>query len=93
MNPETVAKKLLPRLMSKMMLAEPTVEKYLIPHLWAYSGEKNARFERSHFCTRTNNFTEGFVFFAKIRKYHTFTFTFFCARYIAQNLYESPEMQ
>ena len=39
LNPETVAKKLLPKLMSKMILAEPFAEKLFIPHLWKFNGK------------------------------------------------------
>ncbi|XP_065068121.1 uncharacterized protein LOC135693528 isoform X2 [Rhopilema esculentum] len=42
LNPETVAKKLLPKLMSKMMLAEPNAEKLFIPHLLTFKAKDSA---------------------------------------------------
>lgn len=42
LDAKTVARKLLPKLMSKMMLAEPAAEKYFIPQLWTYSGSNRS---------------------------------------------------
>jgi len=45
LNPTTVAKKLLPKLMSKMILGEPSAEKLFIPHLWKYNDDRFSEFK------------------------------------------------